>query len=370
VYAPLDRYRQVVPLEPLPHPVHRLGVADRVERGDTRSAMAAAGSSARTSTCNWSIAAAGLSVGACAAQAALTPRSRRHENHGVYMGRLLLLSFGTFAETNRFKRQAVSDGLVASDAMHDESPGGLVLPGGVRLVNAAEATTVSFYGLTPARWSGRTAANVPFHQAFEAWMKGVLGQPVECAYLTGHHAAPGGRANMWWADGVDEKFFAYLGTPGSMSFGVVKVSTQQVANRIMLAAGALQSQCRLVVGFGCDIATAANSLHYQSFFANGARKPIVLGWASSMNVPSTGPSVNDRFFAYLRAYAQVNASVPPRDRLAWFYERAPMVIIRAWGHGVLPYRGGTMWEAARARHSDGTFYKFAVADGAAIAVAA
>ena len=286
------------------------------------------------------------------------------------MGRLLVLNFGTFAETNRFKRQALSDGLVVSDAMDDDAPNGLVAPGGVRLSTGAETTTASFFGLTPARWSGRTTLGMPFHQGFEAWMQRVLAQPVECAYLTGHHAAPAGKANMWWADQVEEKFFTYLGTPAKLSFGVVEIKTQRITKRITLDASNLQKACRLVVGFGCDIATAENSLHYQSYFACAPRKPIVLGWASSMSVPSRGPSVNDRFFEYIRAYSQVNSSVPVRDRLAWLYEHEPMVLIRAWGHGVLPYRGGTMWDAARARHADGRFYKFDVADGAAVAVPA
>jgi hypothetical protein len=267
---------------------------------------------------------------------------------------LLVLNFGTFVETNRFVQRAVAGKFVGTDVFAAHPPGGLVKRRGMRVKKAGGVTTYSFHGLTGATWKQRA-----YRQRFERWMTQVLASDIRCVYLTGHH----GTRFMWWKnqDDIDDAFWASYSKPGRLRFGY----DRDPGKRVDLAASSLQKRCLLVVGFGCNIASPKHSTHYQAYFGSGARKPVVLGWTSTMFVPrSKMPSVNEAFFDHLETFAATSKrSVPRRDRLAWFYANEPMELVRAWGVATARYRERgshqrRLWDQARARAADGTYYRF------------
>jgi hypothetical protein len=278
------------------------------------------------------------------------------------MSRLLLWNFGTYRETHRFKARALGDGFVGTDAMDESPPGGLVKQGGLQVRKTDGASAVSFYGLTPAVWK----ANV---KEFQTWLGKLLAAPLDCVYLTGHHAVDKrSEAVMYWDETSDQVVFMYLGTQkNQLALGVLDTKAKKTANVVPLGTDNFRASCRLVVGFGCNVAAPNQSLGYQSYFSNGSKKPIVLGWATEMAIPKGSSSVNGPFFDHLAAYAKANSKVPAKDRLAWFYDNEPMEVIRAWGRAVFGLRGSSkaLWQGARARHWDGTYYGFEEKGGVA-----
>jgi hypothetical protein len=285
------------------------------------------------------------------------------------VSRLLLFNFGTFQETNRFKQRALGDGFLGSDAMDDNAPpAALTVTGGVQKLAVAGATVRSFHGLRTDVWSGKTPSKRPYSTEFQTWMNKMLAGPVHCVYLTGHHAVLGAYAVMYWDNEEKRVVYMYLGKVGELVFGVLDLTKKQTFDTVAIETANLRAECLLVVGFGCNVAASNQSNRYQAYFANGAKKPIVLGWATSMSVPSGGASVNAGFFDYLADYAKKNSGVPATERLRWFYDNQPMELIRAWGRGVFALQGkaaDTLRKGARARHHDGTYYRFEVKDGVA-----
>jgi hypothetical protein len=285
------------------------------------------------------------------------------------VSRLVLLNFGTFQETNRFKQRALADGFLGSDAMDDNAPPGAVTAaGGVQKRTAAGATVASFYGLSPDVWTGTASSKRPYSAEFQTWMNKVVGGPVHCVYLTGHHQIIGAHAAMYGDTSGQRVFYMYLGKVGELIFGVVDTATAKAVDKVAIETANLRAECLLVLGFGCNVAAANQSNRYQSYFANGAKKPIVLGWATSMEVPRAGSSVNAGFFDYLKDYAKKNSSVPATERLKWFYDNQPMELIRAWGRAVFGLEGkgaDSLRAGARARHHDGTYYRFEAKGGPA-----
>ena len=286
------------------------------------------------------------------------------------MSRLLIWSFGTKQETNRFKARALADGFIGADAMDEHEPAALRIPGGLRSVSVAGTTTTSFYGLRPDVW----AAPLPsgggtFREAFDRWIRQVLSAPVQCLYLNGHHAVDQkSNAAMYWDNEEGKEiFYLFMGT-GELVFGTINLKTKQAANKVALDTKNLSADCLLLVGFGCNVAAPNQSLHYQSYLG-AARKPVVLGWATEMDTPSGGGvSMNVRFFDHLKEYATARGGVPPGDRLRWFYENEPLQLVRAWGHAALGFAGGAqdaLWTGARARNADGSYYRFEAKAGKA-----
>ena len=111
----------------------------------------------------------------------------------------------------------------------------------------------------------------------------------------------------------------------------------------------------------CD---SISSYHYQRFFSNGARSPVLLGWNTTIAIPRAGEkSVNKGFFDYLARYWKTSSYVPATGhRLSWLYEHDPMALIRAWGAGCAAYRESEsaprLWTRARARDPDGAYWRF------------
>jgi hypothetical protein len=270
-----------------------------------------------------------------------------------------MLAFSQFSENGMFKERLLGDGFVGSDAMYDDKPGSLVRKDGMR-ETLKPTKYYSFRRLYRATWEGEIAPGRAYSAEFEKWMKKVLAKTIRCVYLTGHH----GPKIMWWVDRYEGETFFYMSmeTVGTLEFGVIEWDTDKKTKVIQLKTDKLRDGCLLVVGSGCNVCNY--SVHYQSFFKNGARKPVVLGWNSKIRIPKIEdgePSVNGRFFDYLARYAKSNSKVPTSDKLEWFYDNEPMELVRAWGHACLAYRtkGQTgLWTYARARHSDGQYYKF------------
>jgi hypothetical protein len=266
------------------------------------------------------------------------------------VGNLLLLNFGTYVETNRFKAQALQHGFLARDAMYESPPGPLIKQGGVRTVNkVGGADAHSFLGLTRSVWKGKLRDDRRFYTAFQDWMNKVLAKPVSCVYLTGHHwddEARGRHSILSWGEDTDHFHARFDRDKNGLAFGVT-------GRRVDVDTKNLRSDCRLVLGFGCNIATALNSRKYHAFFGS----PVVLSWDRSITIPpAKGPSVNERFFSYLADYASKNAKVPRDDRLEWFYANEPMELVRAWGFATIVW----LSKQARARDNAGNFYKFKV----------
>jgi hypothetical protein len=283
------------------------------------------------------------------------------------VSRLLMLNFNTFEETGAFKQRLLGDGFVGTDAMDEDKPGPLARPGGIWAVKAP-TKFYSFRRLYRRTWEGELSPGRAYSAEFETWMKKVLARTIDCVYLSGHHR----RLMMWWVDDYPKHKFFYMSMENvwRLEFGVIDWPNQKRRSKVIkLSAARLRDGCMLVVGSGCNVCNY--SIHYQSFFKNVARKPLVLGWDTTMWIPRIEDgedSVNGRFFDYLAAYAKSNAKVPKSDKLKWFYENEPMELVRAWGHGVLTYKDKgqkRLWTNARARNVDGQLYGFEDQDGKA-----
>jgi hypothetical protein len=274
--------------------------------------------------------------------------------------------FGTFAETNRFKQRMLDDGFVATDAMYDDPPTGLLKAKGMREVSNV-GKTYSFYGLTPETWKAKVTTGRDYSAEFEDWMKKVLAKAIHCVYLAGHHRD----MLMWWApESAAIDVYMSLENDGVLEFGIHDWNADTRSNAVKLdTTKGLQAECLLAIGSGCNVCTGGNSSHYQSFFKNGAKKPIVLGWDTKIQIPgSNEKSVNNGFFDYLATYAKSNSKVPKSEKLKWFYDNEPMELVRAWGNGCLAYRTDKtkqkrLWTNAHARNFDGEYYKFQFKDG-------
>lgn len=258
------------------------------------------------------------------------------------MARLLMLNFGTYAETHRFKALARDGGYIEDDALDAASPGGLVQSDGVQKRSDLGAELYSFYGLTAAMWKSKLDGGT-FKDAFQTWTAAALKQPVHCIYIAGHHWTAS--MHMSWGEENSDFYAEFDPDKQVLAFGVS-------ANRIELDTQVLRSACKLIIGFGCNVATAVRSAQYQAFFD---ARPVVLAWDRTIGIPKRSqPSVNARFFEYLDGQAAANSKVPKAERINWFYDNDSMQLIHAWGFAT------ANWFAAqaRARDKDGTFYKY------------
>ena len=271
------------------------------------------------------------------------------------MTNFLIVNFGTFAETNRFKAKAIDSGFVTTDLMDSSRPpAGLISTktGKIRTVRRAGVTTYSFYGLKQKNWRSKVKKSKLYRSEFKKWMDKVIDQPVHCVYLTGHHWG-NSILILSWADTIKEFHQATDSNKKKLEFG-----TGSGRYMVDLNATKLKSECMVLMGFGCNVATGSNSLNYQKFFSSKGKKPIVLGWERTISVPKQNASlkrqVNHRFFDYLETYAQKNSKVPAKDRIKWFYANEPMEIVKAWGYAT------SFWfrKRSRARDEKGDFYKF------------
>jgi hypothetical protein len=237
-------------------------------------------------------------------------------------------------------------------------PAGLVATAGgkIRTKRAAGVTTYSFHGLKAEQWRGKLSDGPQYREVFKDWMNELLKQPVHCLYLTGHH----------WDDHKAHRFL-FLSHGDTTDYFHAEIDTQQQQVRlgtgrssflVGLETHKLRSECLLVLGFGCNVATGINTAKYQKFFRGGRYKPIIVGWAQSISVPPYNASdkrmVSKRFFDYLNSYAKQNSNVASKHRLKWFHQNEPMELVRAWGYAT------TFWyrNQARARDQNGKLYRF------------
>ena len=170
------------------------------------------------------------------------------------MSSLAVFNFGTYRETNRFKQRALTGAFLSDDLMTPHSAGPLVMPGGVRQVRAEGAETYSFYGLSAEVWKSKLDDGRPFKTVFQQWLDGVLARPAHCVYLTGHHWSHGSKPWMVLSWGEDPAHFHMLADSEqlTLAFGAGQ-------DRVAIASANLRANCRLVVGFGCNVATGVNS---------------------------------------------------------------------------------------------------------------
>lgn len=266
------------------------------------------------------------------------------------MANLLLLNFGTFIETNRFKALAAKGGFTEIDVLDSTNPGpgALIQKDGVRKINVAGAAVHSFYGLSSTVWKSEIADD-PFKTEFKSWLDRALDKPVQCIYMTGHHWSHDEFANLSWEEEL--KFFhARFDTDKqTLQFGVT-------GDRVDVDTTNLRAECKLVFGFGCNVCGGSNSTKYQRFFQPST--PVICGWTESIALPkSEAQSVNKRFFGYLDIYAKEPArKVSPRDRVTWFHDNDSIELVKAWGWATKRWKQAQ----ARARDKDGSFYKFKV----------
>lgn len=267
---------------------------------------------------------------------------------------LLILNFGTFTETNRFAALATSRGFVHSELMADHPPGALVVTGGVRIVPARGFTsTVSFYGLNRKVWRGKISGGTTFKARFEQWMQTLLGREVTCLYVTGHH---------WMINGGGTKYTTASWSESGSDFSVrFEAKDQRLTfgcggDRLGFDTTTLRKNLKLIVGFGCNVATGINSSYYRAWSAPST--PTVLAWDRSISIPRSrsGISVNQRLFDYVDELPKTLPKLPVKDRLAWLDANAPDELVRAWGHATIPW----LQRQARARSKAGDFYRFSV----------
>ncbi|MGY1582043.1 hypothetical protein [Streptomyces sp. MN13] len=277
------------------------------------------------------------------------------------MTSFLLFNFGTFTETNRFKKRALDSALVGQDLMDTFPPRGLLVPEGVRSCSAAGTTTISFLGLTLDTWKssvGAGAAAKRFSQVFQRWMSDVVGGGPDVVYLAGHQSGQ----RMWWQD-VDPNWVTDFTDLAHVSFQQHNHATHAPSEQVSCDSSPFRKQCKLVFGFGCNICQGGNLSHYQEYFRNGANKPVFLGWNGKILIPRNDwPSINNAFFDALDAHASAAGSgAPATDRIDWFYASQQSHLISAWGTAVAAYRGHAqkrLWQSARAVASDGKVFKF------------
>jgi len=268
------------------------------------------------------------------------------------MANLLLLNFGTFIETNRFKALAAKGQFAETDLLDSTTPGPgeLIQENGVQKRNVAGASAHSFQGLSKTVWKSQLSTNKAFKDEFKKWVERALGKPAHCVYMTGHHWSHENEfAILSWEE--ETTFFHALFDTDkqTLEFGVrgdlVEVDT---AN--------LRAECKLVFGFGCNVCGGSNSTKYQSFFKPS--QPVICGWTESISLPkSEAKSVNKRFFEYLDIYAKdPDKKVPGTDRVIWYHDNESMQLVKAWGWATKLWKP----DRARARDKDGKYYKYKV----------
>lgn len=278
-------------------------------------------------------------------------------------GRAAIFNFGSFIETNRFKTFAHQRGFLDTDVLFNTDPGKLVKPKGVALIQDTGLEPVfSFYPVNGPVWKGKLDTGPDkYKDAFKAWVDAALQDDVDCLYFTGHHWTPGD-VEFVLSSGETSSEFGMFGKKGSN-----KVSIGRGSSVVEFDVAPLRNKCKLMFGYGCDVATKGASKLYQSIFGRGEGDvPVVCGWDATISVPSRSQpdrSPNARYFEYLEDFAEANSG-PVDDRLQWFYDNHAIELVRAWGHATQLWNKGN----ARARGKDGKFYKFKLDAGKIVEV--
>lgn len=290
-------------------------------------------------------------------------------------GRVAIFSFGTFKETNRFKAESFGKGFFDTDVLFNSDPTELIHKDGVGLVQMAGSESVfTLFRTEPdddtnankqrtksqKLWKKTMTDGETYKGKFKAWIDSALQDDIDCLYLTGHHWTPTStRFNL--SNGVFGNSFRIAGELGKDKFNIGYSGTQDLEFDV----ASIRNSCKLIFGFGCDLATKDASTVYQDVFGRGdGDVPVICGWNTTVGLPAWNQadrSPNVRYFEYLQDFA--NANIDPNNRpanlLQWFYDNHPMELVRAWGHATQRWIKG----AARARGKDGKLYKFKLEAG-------
>lgn len=289
---------------------------------------------------------------------------------GSSKGRVAIFSFGTFKETNRFKTESFRKGFFDTDVLFNSDPTELLHRDGVGLVQMAGAESVFRLFRTEPEdeadaekqrakskrlWKKTLSGGDTYRVKFEEWVNAALQDDIDCLYLTGHHWTPTSTSfNL--SNGVFGKSFRFTGEKANTDVNIGYDGSLDLIFDIK----PIRNQCKLIFGFGCDVATAEASLIYQDVFGRGANDvPVVCGWNTTVGLPAWNQadrSPNVRYFEFLESFAAANVDPahPPANLLQWFYDNHPMELVRAWGHATQRW----IKNAARARGKDGKLYKF------------
>ncbi|MCG7855878.1 hypothetical protein MD537_02815 [Flavihumibacter sediminis] len=276
-------------------------------------------------------------------------------------GRAAIFNFGTFVETNRFKTAAKQSDFVDTDVWFNANPGSLMNSNGVRLIQDSGVDPVfSFYHINNAVWKSRLNLGQKYTDAFDTWLSAALQDDIDCIYLTGHHWTDGN--NFYLSSGHSQSQFSLSGKKGTGTLDIGRGSSV-----VKFPVTALKNQCKLIFGYGCDVATPHASKLYQDIFGRGAGDvPVICGWDATISVPDRDQasiSPNNLYFEFLKNFADANAA-PATNRLQWIYDNHPMELVNAWGHATRSWHK----HSARARGKDGKLFKFTHSGGTVTAV--
>lgn len=278
------------------------------------------------------------------------------------MTSLMMLNCSTFRESAAFKARALSSGLVGEDLMDTHPPrAGLVgAHPRVATVSDADNSLLSFYYLTPGIWRSRIGtgrAAKTFSTVFGEWLSDIARSSPEVVYLAGHHGSHmlWGKDDGWRVDFNDKNHLGFQTYDNKAPVGRVSVPTDPFLRN-----------CKLLLGFGCNIAATTVAAYYRQYFHSGARFPVVLGWAGTVSLPTRKePSIVDAFFDTLDAFAaDPRRTIPATDRIDWFYRQLGQPeLVAAWGEAVKAYGNREprrLLTDARAIVNNGTVYRFGV----------
>ena len=292
---------------------------------------------------------------------------------GTSKGRVAIFSFGSFKETNRFKTESFSKGFFDTDVLFNSDPTDLIHADGVGLVQMAGAESVfRLFRTEPddtadaekqrtkskKLWKKTMPDGDTYKVKFEAWVNAALQDDIDCLYLTGHHWTSGTRFTL--STGIIGESFRFTGETGKDKVNIGYSGSQDLEFDVT----PIRNQCKLIFGYGCDLATNEASSIHQDIFGRGANDvPVVCGWNTTVGLPAWNQadrSPNVRYFEFLQTFANANlGSATPANLLQWFFDNHPMELVRAWGHATQRWIKG----AARARGKDGKLYKFKLEGG-------
>lgn len=269
-------------------------------------------------------------------------------------GRVLIVNFGTFFETSRFKASAFKNGFLDTDVMLNDDPTRLLIDkkAGIVLKGTPDLPVLSMFHLNAKTWEsnlGTSSDPEKYRKVFEEWLAKSLVDGIDCLYLTGHSWAHDEQDRYTVSSDEFHDSFMFTGRRNQSDFEV-----GPGGKREKFSTAKIKSNCKLIFGFGCKVATSHASEQYQTVFGRGDNDfPVICGWNDSMSIPGHNQnSVIERYFEYLSKFAEANNG-PKENRLEWFYMTHPLELVKAWGFAT-HVKGKSR---ARARGKDGILRK-------------
>ena len=268
------------------------------------------------------------------------------------MSNMIIVNFGTIKETNRFKQYALQSNFVGQDVL-EKKFSSLPFQRGRRFRTHGSQKVLTFWGLPDSEFRRR-------RKRFKKWYTDAISKDYpHCVYLTGHH-----NGFQMWGGPSSSHIKLYMRRYEKRRKRFSYRVDGRKRDRADIDLSLFQQNCLIVIGMGCNICTGSASLHYQRYFKNKARKPIILGYNNSIGVPKTeAKSVVIPFFYYIDNFIkklpeQNSGSPAPTNKiLEYLYEKNSKEILKAWGYANRKSRR-YYFNVARARDKNGAFYRF------------